>query len=331
MEGTQQGNSGVFSSVAEAVAELDRRDAQNKPEEATQEEDIEAESGEETRVQNSDEESDDDSQEVEPDEGESEEAEPVSVEFDGKTLEIPKGTPPELVQAVQKLGNDLKADYTRKTQAVAEERKVIESAKQQAMAQATQLKAVQQTLVQMAQEIVGAEPDLSLAQTDPQAYLVQKGMYEKRVALFNQLYAQGQQLQEQTKQEQEKAQAEYRAREAEAMLKAMPELAKPEKFQKFRETVIEVGNKYGFKPEELSAISDHRMVLALRDLAAFHKGKEAAGEIKDKLKNVPPKVAKPGTTAPGDNAARRAMEAKQRFLKSGRTDRDLRRWAQETS
>lgn len=77
----------------------------------------------------------------EPDEGEQEQAEGVEdeaeqpqedaqpdlIDLDGKKLEIPEGTPPELVKTVQKMAADLKADYTRKTQAAADAEKHIQA------------------------------------------------------------------------------------------------------------------------------------------------------------------------------------------------------------
>lgn len=326
MEGTPNGNSGAFASIADAVAELDRRDEAREPEKekpveaAEDETDSSAELGAE------------ESEEVATEEGAEEtEAEQTSIEFDGKTVEIPKGTPPALVEAVQKLGSDLKADYTRKTQQVAQERQVVESAKAQAMAQADQLQAVQSTLAKMANEIIGSEPDLSLAQTDPQAYLVQKGMFDKRVGMFNQLIQQGQAMQAQQSEQLKQQQEDYRRREAEALLEKMPDLAKPEKFQKFRTQMVGVGERYGFKPEEISAITDHRMVLALRDLDRFHSGKAQAGEVAKKLANVPPKVAKPGPAQQGGGKEQSYADAKREYLKSPRTDRDLRRFIARTS
>jgi hypothetical protein len=328
MEGTQDGNS-ALNSMADAMAELDRRDAAREAEKPTAK----------TSTADQDEETDssadpgaDESEDVATEEDAAEtETEEASVEFDGKTLAIPKGTPPELVQAVQKLGNDLKADYTRKTQAVAQERHVIEAAQKQTMAQAKQLQEVQTSLAQMAQDIIGTEPDLTLAQNDPQAYLVQKGMYEKRVGMFNRLYQQGQQLQAQQEEHVEKQRAEFRQREAEALLKQMPELASPEKFQVFRSKMVTVGEKYGFKPEELSAITDHRMVLALRDLARFQSGKDTAGDVKSKLANVAPKVSKPGSTQQGDAKQRDKADAFRKFKQSGGSDRALREYLARTS
>lgn len=51
----------------------------------------------------------------------------TTVELDGKKLEIPQGTPPALVASIQSMAADLKADYTRKTQEVAEIRKLSEA------------------------------------------------------------------------------------------------------------------------------------------------------------------------------------------------------------
>ena len=51
------------------------------------------------------------------------------VELDGKQLAIPKGTPPELVETVQKMAADLKADHTRKTQEAAAQRREADELK----------------------------------------------------------------------------------------------------------------------------------------------------------------------------------------------------------
>lgn len=332
MEGTQQGNSGVFSSIADAVAELDRRDAAREPEKAEDSAEATAEEADEEGSSSVEQAADEDSDEVATEEeAQDEEPAKTSIEFDGKTLEIPAGTPPELVEAAQKLANDLKADYTRKTQAVAEEKKVIETAKQRALADFQQLQQSQQALAQMAQALIGTEPDLSLAQTDPHSYLVQKGLYEQRVNQFRALMQQGEQLTQQQQAELQAKQAEYQQEQMTQLLKAMPELQQPEKFSAFRAKAIDAGSKYGFSPEEVAGITDHRMALVLRDLARFHAQQKQAGDVKTKLQNVPPKVAKPGAAQQGDLKSRDLAEAKREFLKSARTDRDLRRYLARTS
>lgn len=332
MEGTQAGNSGVFNNIADAVAELERREAAREPEEAKDDAEATAEEADEEESSSAEQAADEDSDDVATEEeAQAEEQAKTSIEFDGKTLEIPKGTPPELVDAVQKLGADLKADYTRKTQAVAEEKKVIESAKQRTVAEIEQLQRSQQALAQMAQALIGAEPDLSLAQTDPHSYLVQKGLYEQRVNQFRALMQQNDQLQQHQQQELQAKQAEFQQEQAAQLLKAMPELQQPEKFQAFRAKAIDAGSKYGFTPEEVAGITDHRMALVLRDLAQFHAQKKQAGEVKTKLQNIPPKVSKPGAAQQSDGASQRRAEAKREFMKSDRGERALRKYLAATS
>lgn len=63
-----------------------------------------------------------------PEEQADEAAETAAVlNLDGKPLEIPPGTPPALVERVQSMAANLKADYTKKTQEVAEIRKASEA------------------------------------------------------------------------------------------------------------------------------------------------------------------------------------------------------------
>jgi len=64
---------------------------------------------------------------AQPEQKDEAEAASSIVDLDGKPLEIPHGTPPALVQAVTKMSADLKADYTKKTQEVAEVRRVAEA------------------------------------------------------------------------------------------------------------------------------------------------------------------------------------------------------------
>jgi len=325
MEGTQEGNSGVFDSIADAVAELDRREVAREAAKGNANEEAPAQSEAEEIVEEPE------GEEVAPEEQvEEEQPAKVSVEFDGKTLEIPEGTPPELVEATQKLASDLKADYTRKTQAVAEEKKVVESAKARVSTDIQQLQQAQQALAQMAHALIGDEPDLSLAQTDPHDYLIRKEMHAKRVQQFQHLMQHGETLTAQQKQALDAQEAERMRSEAQALLKAVPELSKPEKFAEFRSTAIEVGSKYGISADEIAGLTDHRMILALRDLAKFHKQQAASGELKTKLQNVPPKVAKPGATQ-SNAKGQQAAEAKREFMKSARTDRDLRRYLAKTS
>jgi hypothetical protein len=97
---------------------------------------------------------------------------PQLVDIDGKKLEIPQGTPPALVETVTKLAADLKADYTKKTQEIADIRKASEARfdaiqKQEELLTANiktvaQFEAMRERIAQFEQLDWGA-----LAETDP--------------------------------------------------------------------------------------------------------------------------------------------------------------------
>ena len=58
-----------------------------------------------------------------------EEAGEVLLTLDNKELKLPKGTPPEVVEALKGMEKSLRADYTKKTTEVAEQRKTLEAEK----------------------------------------------------------------------------------------------------------------------------------------------------------------------------------------------------------
>lgn len=246
------------------------------------------------------------------------------IEHEGKKHRVPK----ELKDAFLR-----QSDYTRKTQEVAEARKQVEQTWRQAQETAQQLEQTQRVLAQFAQAVVGQAPDLSLAQQDPQTYLVQKGLYEQRMSQLQELMSHGQMLSQQQQQMSQRAQQQYLAEQSNKLLEAIPELRDQNKRAAFRDQAIQTAQAYGFAPDEITAIADHRMLLVLRDLAKAQRqasrSAEAQASVKKKLANVPPKVAKPQASN-GDSPVR-DEEAKRAFMKSGRTLKDAMRYLDRTS
>jgi hypothetical protein len=341
----------TFDSVADAVAELDRRDAVRSEQRAaekaakaapapqaepveeqpsdrplpTEEEDsTDAPPPEEEEADASDEVATDDPVEPEPDEP------PAVVNFDGKTLEIPKGTPPALVEAVKKLEHDLKADYTRKTQETAAERTQVQSAYQQTSQLAQQLQQAQATLAQFYQAAIGEPPPLELAQSDPQAFLIQREMHARRVQQYQELMQHGQGLSAQSQQLNEQAALQHFQEQAQKLVKAMPELAEQAKREEFVRRVTPAAEKYGITPQDIANVKDHRLLLMLRDLARLQGREQAAGNVKTKMANVPPKVNKPGTASQDTGKSQKQAQAKQQFMRSGKSMRDVARYLAQT-
>lgn len=339
-----------FNSAADAVAELERREAARRAEakaaKAPKEEPAPAplpapvadedtsDDAEEGDDADEDLEDDaDDGDDVATDDEDIDDGPDLTtVSIDGKELEIPKGTPKALVERVQALASDLKADYTRKTQEVAQERHTVQAAWAQAQQTAQQLQQAQAALLQFAGNALGEPPDLSLAQADPQAYLVQRGLFEQRQAQLQHLIQQGQAITAQQQAMQEQQRAERLSKGMGELLTHMPELKDPNKRAEFGRVAADVGAQYGFSQAEIAAIEDPRMILALRDLAkakqALKTREDATKTVKSKLANVPPKTVKPRASA-GQQGSRTA-EAKAQFLRSGRSQKDLMRFLRAT-
>lgn len=327
MDDTQNGQS-TFGTVAQAVAELDRRDAAANPEQST--DDVEdAEVAEVVDEQPN--ESPDEGDEGDAQEQDGEEKKKDVIEFAGKSYAIPPGTPPELAAEVETLGKNLQADYTRQTQEIAQQRQVNQQVAQEYLTRIQGYQEQAQVLAQMAQAILGEEPDISLIQSDPQEYMLRKELRKKREGMFNSLLEQSRDAKAEADMLAQQQHMVALQQEIPMLLKAMPELQTEKGYREFQEKAINVGKRYGFSPEEIKGLSDHRMALALRDLAKLEQFEKGAKTFQEKRNNVPPRVLKPGAQTQDGGKAARAEEAKRQFLKSKRSDRDLRRWAEQTS
>lgn len=321
-----------IASVADAMAELDRRDAARAKEAGASED---ADEGEDEVGTSDDDAGDDEAPDDESDtEDEDAPDEPAEVEFDGKKLAIPKGTPPALVEAVKSLGNDLKADYTRKTQEVAQERGQVAQARQHIGQQIAQAQQNAQALAQLAQSVLGEEPGLDLAQSDPHTYLVQQGLYKQRMQVFQGLQYQAQQAQQQAVEMQAQQTAENKTREQQALFNAMPELKDTAKREAFAQAALKVAERYNLPQATVfSDSTNHNLFLMLRDLAEFHKIKEQTATAKTKLASVPPPKVHKSTASAGQTEQKtvRSKEAKTQFMKSGRSMKDVERWIRSTT
>lgn len=351
-----------FDSVADAVAELDRRDAARRAEkaaarakaaqaaeaerpepkaEAPQDEDSdEAEEAEEdedsddVRRQADDDEDSEDEREEAPAEEDDDEPPAKVVRLDGQDVEIPRGTPRALVEKVSKLAEDLKADYTRKTQEVAQARSALAESAKANEEMVAQVQRAQQTVLRMAQQMIGEPPSLELAQSDIQAYTIQKALYEQRVQQLQALNQESGGLTQAQQQRAAKEREQALAEEARKMISVMPALAKPEARDKFLASAVEAAAKSGFSREDVQSVADHRMLHLLGrliDAEARLAAQERAGaSVSAKLKNVPPKVAKAGAASNDNGHGDRARKAKAQFLRSGRSLADVKRYLSAT-
>lgn len=221
------------------------------------------------------------------------------------------------------------AEYIKASSA---ERQLATQARQVAAQQMQQIQQHAATLSQIAQYMLGSEPDLQLAQTDPGTYIAQQAQHRQRLAVLQQIQQLGAQAQARQAEQQQQAFHEFAASERQALLRAMPELADPDKLSAFKGRAVKVAQKYGIRPEELGNQFDHRSFLMLRDLSRLHDMDAERAKTRKQLKAAPQlKAPEPGAAIGQRQGTKtKDREAKRAFMKSPKTMRDVRAYLART-
>jgi hypothetical protein len=248
-----------------------------------------------------------DESEVEQDEGEEEAEEPPKyrVKAAGEEREV---TLDELIKSYQ-----LGTDYTKKSQAVAEERKVVE-AERQRIEEAKYLRDQYAERLQIIEQMLNQQPEgenlEALKENDPIGYAIAYTDQQRRKEQLAQVQAERQRIAEQQQQERQEQLGQVIQAEARKLAEALPEYADPQKGEVTRRELREFGLKLGFSEQELSGVYDSRQVLALWKAMQYDKLQSAKPGITKKV-NEAPKVMKSGVSQPRDgNDELRKLKAK---------------------
>lgn len=245
-------------------------------------------------------------EESETEEESQEEApQPVEIVIDGEKLSI------EEIKA-SRLRH---ADYTRKTQELADNRKQLEEAAA-ALKQERELYA--QLLPALQAQLQEQEPDWDkLFEQDPSNAPKEYVKYQQRKEAARLAAAEAERVRQQQQTETVQQQQARLNEEYGKLLKAVPEWTNPDKYKADIEKLIDVAKKFGFTDQELGGFTDHRQILVLR----------AAAQSMDQQKRVQavkaaePKVA---VVKPGAKAAPKKVDeitaGKQRLAKTGRVE-----------
>jgi hypothetical protein len=184
------------------------------------------------------------------------------------------------------------ASFTRGTQELAKEREALASTKAEIEQYARTLQAQREFILQVSQRNLPTPPDEELlnqnsANFDPIRYMALKADYDKKVGELSELQRSAQGETARMTQEQQRAQKELRDAEAKRLLEAMPELKKPEVYNKFWADAVDTMTEYGFSAEELDAAIDHRLYRVYRDLAAYRRARKNLPAVKQSVQSKP--------------------------------------------
>lgn len=238
----------------------------------------------------------DESEEVEQEDEQDEQEEPQKfrVKAAGEEREV---TLDELIKSYQ-----LGTDYTKKSQAVAEERKAVE-AERQRIEEAKYLRDQYAERLQIIEQMLNQQPEGEnleyLKENDPIGYAVKVAEMSQREKQLAQVQAERQRIAEQQQQERQEQLGQVIQAEARKLAEVIPEYADPQKGEVTRRELREFGLKLGFSEQELSGVYDSRQVLALWKAMQYDKLVSSKPGITKKV-NEAPKVLKPGVSKPRD-------------------------------
>lgn len=248
-------------------------------------------------------------------EGEAEVGDKVTIEVDGKTVELTKA---ELADYYK---NGLRqADYTRKTMEAAETRKAAEAEMQKAL---QERQAYTQNLMRLEAQTEAALAEQQqldwdgLLQSDPVEYLKQKALFEKRQATMQEIYQQKVQIERLTQAEQQKAYARQLEQQQEMLLAKLPEWKDAKKASEDKAAIRSYLLEQGYEKEAVESIADARAVLVARKAMLYDQMISKASAAAKKVATLPTKVERPGT---GRTGLDQRTSAFQKLAKSGSVD-----------
>lgn len=209
-------------------------------------------------------------------------------------------------------------DYTQKSQALAEQRKAmdaerghLEQVKQERMAYAQKLKALDSFL---SQQNRGEDLEV-LKETDPIGYAVKVAEQSQREKQLAVVRAEQQRIAQQQQAEQQQDLQNHLKSESEKLASVIPELNTP-KGDAIRKEIREYAKSVGWSDQELSSVYDHRAVLTLYKAMKFEQLQKGKPETLKKVQQAP-KMLKPGTSTPSTKSSQ-DKQVMQRLRQTGK-------------
>lgn len=231
-------------------------------------------------------------------------AQTYTVRVDGEEVEV---TIDELLS-----GYSRTQDYTRKTMALADQRKSLEGELAQIRQERAQLSQVLEQIDVQDQE---QEPNWdALYQQDPQQWLIQREIWRERQERKRALVEEKQRLLQAQEADKQRVVAQFVEQERVRLNEALPQwrdekIAKAEKAK-----VAEYAKRIGFTDSEIAQFYDHRAVSTLYKAMKFDELQ--SGKPKAAKKTAP--VAKAGAANTTPKARDAYRKSQQRLAKTGK-------------
>jgi hypothetical protein len=236
------------------------------------------------------------------------------VKVDGKEIEVSEA---ELIR-----GYAGQAYIQKGMQEVAQARQATAEAYQALMAERNALAAALQAVQSGVPLQAPQPPAREMIDKDPIGYIEALANYNEQKQKYEAFLATLGQADQAAQQSELTMRAATIKDEMAKLLEAVPELTDKRNAARFRSDVLKIGAEvYGFAPQELTRLVDHRALRVLYDAVRYRKSKTAEKADKPLVAEAPRKVAGPAqrqtTTA---EATRRMAQLRERAAKTGDVD-----------
>ena len=299
---------GMLSSAEDSTQEQPEV-VEEQTEEVEEVEETEVEEEAEPETEEAEEETEEESEVEEPEEVEEEQT--FTIKAAGEEKEV---TLDELKKSYQ-----LGSDYTKKTQEVAEQRKVIEQ-EAKAIIEARKVRDdYSQKLQAIEQFLTGTNDspeDLSaMKENDPIGYAVKVAEMTEKKEQLQAVQSERHRLAEEQNAVRADQMQKFVAEEAQKLTQSLPEFSDKAKGEQIRNSIRNYGKKVGFTDEELSQVYDSRHVLVLHKAAQYDKLMAGKAGVKKKVAKAP-KTMKGGAKVK-QTVTDRTKKQQNRLLQTG--------------
>lgn len=233
------------------------------------------------------------------------------VKASGEEIEV---TLDDLIKGYQR-----EADYTKKTQTLAEQRKQVEAERQVIEQAKTQRDQYQERLAMIESALRTHAPQENLEalkETDPIGYAVKVAEQTQREKQLQAVQLERARIAQQQQAEQSQSLNSHLAVEAQKLAEAIPEYADEQKSVQVKKDIREYAKKIGWSDEELASVYDSRAVLTLYRAMQYEKLMGNKAGVTKKV-NEAPKMLKPGVSRQTDVNAEQTKKAINQLKRTG--------------
>jgi hypothetical protein len=306
----------ILESEPQALETIAKDENQEQPEGEKPESTVEPDAESEVETEGTDE------QPETEDEEEAQESVELSDDFEIELEDGERITLAELKNA-KKQAKEFQRDYTRKTQAVSDDRKIVEDRANAILAQVQQLQQERESFLTVVHEFLGSPPQRPNAspQEDPMAWMeynAQRELYAEKWDKVNSVQQQREAEMQRQMQEREQHIPQIIEAERSKIVEKFPKLKDPEFAKKTTTEMMDVIPRvYGVPVEELSQVMDSRYVHILMDAMEYQRIKNAQPAVKEKVVSKPPLIKAQKRQSPAAKQSNERKELHDRHRKTG--------------